>query len=168
LPWYTDYERIIYTERAKKENDLNGLLFPDLLHFFLDEGRKVYGDVWDKGILYSGDKYKERSISSYDQVLITILAAQPKLRINMDLRRLDKFGSYDGESVYASTIFEKSVEDSTYAHLDGITNTNWWRLESIWLIVFKDKSPSLLSEAIEFFFKTCDRSMMKLGRSLMR
>ena len=81
-----------------------------------------------------------------------ILAANSTLNINYDLRRLDKFGTRDRESDYLAVVNGKSVDDFTDAHLDSIEDKTWWRLESIWSLIFDDRtSHSLLTESQKFF-----------------
>jgi len=139
LPWYTGGERRNYSN-----NNSFNVLFSDLLFTFLEEGRQAYGrSVWEKEIWSSVNSYKLKRIWDYDQVLAAemILAAQPELHVNNDLRRLDKFGVHGSISDYKLIVKGKSVEDFTDTHLDGVENSNWWRLAEIWSLVF-DKSTS--------------------------
>ncbi len=54
------------------------------------------------------------------------------------------------------------MENFTDAHLDGVEEKNWWRLEEIWLLVFKEKSPLLQSAAIDFFEEVRDFSVFMM------
>ena len=156
LPWYTSNEENKGIDLKMKENNLikMKISFPDLLKLFLEEGRKLYGSTWEKEIWQSEQNYKEKLIWSYDQVLVAemILASSSNLRVNDDLRRLDKFGTRDSESIYMETVRSKSVEDFTDVHLDSVEEKNWWRIHSIWLLIFQGfEHSSLFLESLDFF-----------------
>ena len=110
-------------------------------------------EVWEREISYRGGSYKLRRIWDYDQVLVAemIMAANSTLNVNYDLRRLDKFGTRDRESDYLAVVNGKTVEDFTDTHLDSIEDKTWWRLQSIWSLIFDRRtSDSLLTESQTF------------------
>jgi hypothetical protein len=153
LPWYTRKDQNKDLRKKERLYEMKKM-FPDLLRLFLEEGRNLYGATWEKEIWESKDNYKEKLIWSYDQVLVAelILSSSSNLKVNDDLRRLDKFGTRDSEPIYMETVRSKSVEDFTDTHLDGVEDKNWWRLEAIWLLVFQGfKQSSLFLESLDFF-----------------
>jgi len=142
LSWYTETEQGRYFV-----NKSDNVTFSDLLSTFLEEGRHAFGrSVWEIEIWLSVDSYKLKRIWGYDQVLAAeiILAAQPSLRVNNDLRRLDKFGAHISISDYKKIVDGKSVEDFTDTHLDGVEASNWWRLAEVWSLVFNENTPHKL------------------------
>lgn len=158
LPWYTRKERFIYDNNNKstsKSDNILRLSFPGLLRNLLEQGHKAYGSIWENEIRqqYSGDSYKQNHIWNFDQVLVAemILASQPSVVVNKDVRRLDKIGPVGTDAQFVAAVRGKSVEDFTDAHLDGVEEKNWWRLEETWLLVFREKPPLLQSAASEFF-----------------
>ena len=157
LPWYSGDEKKQYSDFLKNYLNLNGsgIKFPDLLRMLLDEGKNVYGLVWEREIWdMEGESYKQKFIWNYDQVLVAemLLASKNNLLVNEDLRRLDKFGTRDSELVYRDTVNGKSVDDFTDAHIDSVDKTNWWRLELIWLFIFHGKRQERFhTEALEYF-----------------
>jgi hypothetical protein len=82
-----------------------------------------------------------------------ILVAQPPLYINVDMRRLDKFGVRDSESDYTSIVGHKSAEDFTDTHLDIVKVSNWWRLAKIWSLVLGENTPADLLTESNLFIK---------------
>jgi hypothetical protein len=151
LPWYTDKERDLFSDYQNNvTSNIHEIPFSELLKLFLEEGRKIYGKVWESDIWYTGMSYKLRQIWDFDQVLMAemTLASKPSLRINSDLRRLDKFLTSDRETDYRSAVQGKYTEDFTDAHLDSVEDNNWWRLEAIWQLIFINSS--FLSESHEF------------------
>jgi hypothetical protein len=157
LPWYSGDEKKQYSDFLKSSQNRNGsgIKFPELLRMLLDEGKNVYGPVWEREIWeMGGENYKQKFIWNYDQVLVAemLLASNNNLLVNEDLRRLDKFGTRDSELVYRDTVSGKSVDDFTDAHIDRVDKTNLWRLERIWLFIFNGKSHVRLhTEAKEYF-----------------
>jgi hypothetical protein len=158
LPWYTEKEQDKYAINDNFFLHLNSdisLSFSNLLNTFLEQGQRAYGAIWKSEVLlkFSGDAYKKNHIWNYDQVLAAemVLASRPSVVVNEDFRRLDKFGQKGTDFQFISAVLGKSVEDFTDAHLDSVEEKNWWRLEEIWLLIFRDKSSHLQSAAIEFF-----------------
>lgn len=164
LPWYTDKEYRKHNKNESSQQTSNSLdvSFPALLKIFLDQGKKVYGSTWalEAWQNYSGDSYKRNHIWNYDQVLAAeiILASQRSVFVNEDFRRLDKFGPVGTDSQFNAAITGKSVEDFTDAHLDGVEENNWWRIEELWQLVFRDKTLQLQSEAVDFLREVRDFS----------
>lgn len=151
LPWYTETEQGTY---SGNKSDI--IPFSDLLVTFLDKGRQAYGSsIWEREIWSSVKSYKLKKIWNYDQVLAAemILAAQPLLCVNDDLRRLDKFGAHSSVLEYKEVIEGKSVEDFTDTHLDGVDGSNWWRIAEIWSLVFDKNTPHDLFTESNLFIK---------------
>ena len=161
LPWYTKKERDKYNHM--KSGSILRISFPVLLRIFLEQGQKAYGSIWENEIRqqYSDDSYKKNHIWNFDQVLIAemVLASRPSVLVNEDFRRLDKLGPVGTDAQFIAAVLERTVENFTDAHLDGVEEKNWWRLEEIWLLVFKEKSPLLQSAAIDFFEEVRDFSV---------
>jgi len=153
LPWYSNNDQEFFSNILSGHKPIS-TSFPSLLRLFLEEGRKSYGASWDTEIQYTGEKYKQRRIWNYDQILVAemLLASQYQLTVNEDLRRLDKFGHSETTlSEFHAAVRGRSVEDYTDAHLDSVSEKTWWRLELIWLLVFEAKNQDLFTEA-DFFF----------------
>jgi hypothetical protein len=156
LPWYTDkeYRKHNNNESSQQPSNSSDVSFPALLKIFLDQGKKVYGSTWavEAWQNYTGDSYKRNLIWNYDQVLAAemILASQRSVYVNEDFRRLDKFGPVGTDFQFTAAIRGKSVEDFTDAHLDGVEDSNWWRIEELWQLVFREKPFQLQSEAVDF------------------
>ena len=165
LPWYTEKECDKYNH-MKKSSQSGGILrisFPVLLRIILEQGQKAYGSIWENEIRqqYYGDSYKQNHIWNFDQVLVAemVLASRPFVVVNDDFRRLDKFGPVGTDTQFIAAVLEKTVENFTDAHLDGVEEKNWWRLEEIWLLVFREKSSLLQTAAIDFFEEVRDFSV---------
>lgn len=158
LPWYSENVKKQYRDFVKSSHNRygSGIKFPELLRMLLDEGKNVYGPVWEREIWeMGGENYKQKFIWSYDQVIVAemLLASNNNLLVNEDLRRLDKFGTRDSELVYRDTVSGKSVDDFTDAHIDRVEKTNLWRLELIWLFIFNGKSHGTVHSEAEAFFQ---------------
>lgn len=160
LPWYSQLEKENFLNKSDQSNIGTEISFPDLLRIFLKEGSIFFGHTWEKQIWYTGESYKLTNIWNYDQVLMAeiILASQSILNINDDLRRLDKFGNNNDEAHFKKYVLDKTVEDFTDAHLDGVQYKTWWRFEAIWFLIFGDAASDELSESYIFFQDVFDFS----------